>query len=87
MANLTPWQFLIWLAAVLMITVPLIAIMFGMIFNKYYKAKENFIYRTVSNFAKAFEATAKNITEELSKKGISNGKSKSNKANDSNSNS
>ena len=83
MANLTPWQLLLWIAAVGMILVPLIGILVNTIIIGYFNAREKFYYRMASNFAKAFEKAFKTMNEEIEKR-MKNG---SNKANGGDSNS
>ena len=86
MANLTPWQFLLWLAAVMMIAVPLLGILATVIMSAYYKAKEQFIMRIMTAVSKGIGAAAETLVKEMEGK-MKNGGSGTNKANDSNPNS
>lgn len=75
MANLTPWQMLLWIAAVGMIMVPLLGILINTIITGYFNAREKFYYRVAGNFSKAFESALKAFAEGM-EKGKNNGTKK-----------
>jgi ABC-type Fe3+ transport system permease subunit len=83
MVNLTPWQLLLWIAAVGMIMVPLISILVTTIVTGYFNIREKFYYRLASNFSKAFENALKTMIGEMEKRQ----KNGTNKTNGSDSNS
>jgi len=76
MANLTPWQLLLWIAAVLMISVPLISILINTIITGYFTAKEKHLYKITSNFSKAFENVLKEFINEIEERKRKNGSHK-----------
>lgn len=86
MANLTPWQFLLWLAAAMMIAVPLFGILATVVTTAYYKAKEQFVMHIMTVISKGIGAAAETFSKEMEGK-MNNGGSGTNKANDSNPNS
>ena len=85
MASLTPWQFLLWLAAAMMIAVPLLGILATVIMSAYYKTKEQFIMRIMTAISKGIGAAAETLVKEMEGK-MKNGGRETNKANDSNPN-
>lgn len=85
MANLTPWQFLLWLAAVMMIAVPLLGILATVIMSAYYKTKEQFIMRIMTAVSKGIGAVAETLAKEMEGK-MKNGGNKANKTNGGNPN-
>lgn len=86
MANLTPFQLLLWIAGLVMIVAPIIGIAVGVAMRSAYKAREQYILRLVTAFAKAGSATIESMIKGMEGK-IKNGGSGTNKANDSNPNS
>jgi len=86
LANLTPWQFLLWLAAAMMIAVPLLGILATVVTTAYYKAKEQFVMHVMTVISKGIGAAAETFAKEMEGK-MRNGGSGTNKANDSNPNS
>lgn len=63
MLNLTPWQLLLWIAAVLMISVPLISILVNTIITGYFTAKEKHVYKMTNNFSNVAKEFIKTIEE------------------------
>lgn len=86
MANLTPWQFLLWLAAAMMIAVPLLGILATVVTTAYYKAKEQFVMHVMTVISKGIGAAAEAFSKGMEGK-MSNGGNGTNKTNDSNPNS
>ena len=65
MANLTPFQLLLWIAGLLMISAPIIGIVIGIAMRTVYKVKEQYIVNLVTIFSKAGSATIENIAKEM----------------------
>lgn len=85
MANLTPFQLLLWIAGLVMIVAPIIGIAVGIAMRSVYKAKEQYILRLVTAFSKAGSATIESMLKGMEGK-MKNGRNETNKANDSNPN-
>ena len=82
MANLTPFQLLLWIAGLVMIVAPIIGIAVGIAMRSIYKAKEQYIMRLVTAFSKAASATMDSIAKEMEgKKHGGNGTNKTNGGN------
>lgn len=73
MADMTPWQMLLWIVALMMIAVPLIGILYTTIINSHYKAKEQFLYRFIANFSKAIGTAGESILKSMEQKEKNNG--------------
>jgi hypothetical protein len=65
MANLTPFQLLLWIAGLMMIIAPIIGVAIGIAMKSVYKAKEQYIVHLVTVFSKAGSATIENIAKEM----------------------
>lgn len=85
MANLTPFQLLLWIAGLVMIVAPIIGIAVGIAMKSAYKAREQYILRLVTAFSKAGSATIESIAKEMEGK-MKYGRSEANKANGGNPN-
>lgn len=85
MANLTPFQLLLWIAGLVMIVAPIIGVAVGVAMRSAYKAREQYILRLVTAFSKAGSATIESMIKEMEGK-MKNGGSETNKANDSDTN-
>lgn len=68
MMTLSPWQFLLWIVCLEILTVPLVAFMCNTIFLGYFKAKEGHIARITTAIAKTIEKAANETIEKLKKK-------------------
>lgn len=86
MANLTPWQFLLWLAAAMMIAVPLLGILATVVTTAYYKAKEQFVMHVMTVISKGIGAAAETFAKEMEGKMKNENDVQTSKNNDSNSN-
>lgn len=64
-SQLTPWQLLLWIAAVEMISIPLVVFMCTAINNAKNRAKEQHVARTFAMFGKAFEKTVNDILPKI----------------------
>lgn len=64
----TPWQFILWIVCVEMVSIPLIAILVGTIINGYFRAKENHVSRVMNAAAKAFEKITDDLTKKMTEK-------------------
>lgn len=78
MANLTPFQMLLWIAGLAMIVAPIIGITVGIAMRSVYKAREQYILRLVTAFSKAGSATIEKIAKEMEGK-MKNGRNGTNK--------
>ena len=67
MWTLTPWQTLLWIAAVELISLPLIAGFVRTIIDGYFKAKEEHIGRVFNSLGKAIEQIGKEAKERSDK--------------------
>lgn len=68
MANMTPWQLLLWIVAIGMTMVPLISILVTTIITGYFNAREKFYYRMASNFSKAIRSALEAMINEIKKR-------------------
>lgn len=68
MANLSFWQLLLRIVAILMIVGPVIAIWVNVMIIGYFRAKEAHTNRNLGAFVKALEQTANTIAEKIDKK-------------------
>lgn len=86
MANLTPFQLLLWIAGLVMIVAPIIGIAVGIAMRSTYKAREQYILKLVTVFSKAGSATIESIAKEMEGK-MKNVRNEANKVNGGNPNS
>lgn len=86
MADLTPFQLLLWIAGLLMIVAPMIGIAVGVAMRSILKAKEQYIMRLVTAFSKAIGSAIESVAKEMEGKMKNGSNSKTIKVNDSNSN-
>lgn len=78
MANLTPFQLLLWIAGLMMIVTPIIGIAVGIAMRSVYKAKEQYILRLITAFSKAGSATIESMIKGMEGK-MKNGGNGTNK--------
>lgn len=83
MINLTPWQLLLWIAAVGMIMVPLIGILCTSIINAHYKAKEQYTIHIVTLFMKAIGGATEAVAKTIEKKEKEDAKRRKDQSSDS----
>lgn len=61
--NFTPWQILLWIVALELVTAPLLCMIFSSVFNAYYRAKDAHIGRVLNALGKTIEAATNKITK------------------------
>lgn len=67
-ANFTPWQLLLWVAALFMIMTPLIVILVTACFNGYFSAKERHMKAMVKYVVDFIDAAMKTAADVVTKK-------------------
>ena len=65
LSNLTPWQTLLWILALEMVSAPVLIILFNGIAAGYYKAKQAFIGNILGALGRTLEKAAENTQQKL----------------------
>ena len=65
---LSPWQLMLWIVCLEVLSIPLIVILVNSIIIGYFKAKRDHIGKMANSFAKAFEKIADNMLKTINKK-------------------
>jgi len=67
LSNLNIWELLLWIGAVLMITVPIVGMWAKVVFDAYFKAKSGFMSRVIKGFTAGIENASKTLEKYFKK--------------------